>query len=160
MPPGISGGGTFVRALVQRVTHAGVRIDGKEFSSVQKGLVVLLGVRKGDSPQDAAYLAEKCCSLRVFEDENQKMNLSLEDIGGSILAVSQFTLYADTRKGNRPSFMDASPPEESEPLYEKFLECLRARLGGSRVAAGVFRAMMKVELENDGPVTIMLESKG
>jgi D-tyrosyl-tRNA(Tyr) deacylase len=149
-----------MKALVQRVSKANVTIDGEEHSSIQSGLLIFVGIKVGDTAEDAKYLAEKCCSLRVFEDDHQKMNLSVRDVGGSVLAVSQFTLYGDTRKGNRPSFVEAAAPDAAEPLYQIFVDHLRLQLGASRVAAGVFRAMMKVELTNDGPVTVMVESKG
>lgn len=148
-----------MRALVQRVTKASVTIDGKNFSSIGNGLLVFLGVKAGDNEKEAQYLAEKSCSLRVFEDDQHKMNLSVREVGGSVLAVSQFTLYGDARKGNRPSFVDAAPPEIAEPLYDCFVNRLRDQLGPEKVATGLFRAMMEIELTNDGPVTMMLESK-
>jgi D-tyrosyl-tRNA(Tyr) deacylase len=149
-----------MKALIQRVSKASVTIDGKMYSSIEQGLLIFLGIKVHDSAEDARYLAEKSCALRVFEDDQQKMNLSVRDVGGSVLAVSQFTLYGDTRKGNRPSFIEAAPPEEAEPLYNFFVDQLRQELGTGRVAAGLFRTMMDVELINDGPVTVMLESKG
>ncbi len=148
-----------MRAVVQRVSSASVTIDGKMYSSIQRGLLILLGVKTDDTESEAKYLAEKCASLRIFEDENEKMNLSVKDVNGEILAVSQFTLYGDARKGNRPSFVEAAPPQIAEPLYEKFVEYLRALLGNEKVSTGVFRAMMDVALVNDGPVTIIIESK-
>jgi D-tyrosyl-tRNA(Tyr) deacylase len=135
-------------------------VDGTVRGSIGAGLLVLLGVRTGDSQADAAALAERCAALRIFEDPDGKMNLSVQDTGGSVLVVSQFTLYGDTRRGNRPSFTDAAPPELAESLYEDFVRRLRASLGDNRVATGVFRAMMQVELVNDGPVTVMVESRG
>jgi D-tyrosyl-tRNA(Tyr) deacylase len=149
-----------MKALIQRVSKASVTIDGKMYSSIEKGLLILLGIKIHDTAEDARYLAEKSCSLRIFEDDQQKMNLSVRDVGGSVLAVSQFTLYGDTRKGNRPSFIDAAPPEEAEPLYNIFVDQLRQQLGINRVATGLFHTMMDVELINNGPVTVMLESKG
>ena len=149
-----------MKALIQRVTKASVTIDGRIYSSIEKGLLILLGIKTHDTAEDARYIAEKSCSLRIFEDDRQKMNLSVRDVGGSVLAVSQFTLYGDTRKGNRPSFIDAAPPEEAEPLYNIFVDQLRQQLGTDRVATGLFRTMMDVELVNNGPVTVMLESKG
>ena len=149
-----------MKALIQRVSKASVTIDGRMYSSIEKGLLILLGIKIHDTAEDARYLAEKSCSLRIFEDDQQKMNLSVRDVGGSVLAVSQFTLYGDTRKGNRPSFIDAAPPEEAEPLYNIFVDQLRQQLGINRVSTGLFRTMMDVELINNGPVTVMLESKG
>jgi D-tyrosyl-tRNA(Tyr) deacylase len=122
-------------------------------------MLVLLGVAEGDTEEDAAYLARRCLQLRIFEDDGGKLNWSLQETGGSILAVSQFTLCADTKKGNRPSFHLAAPPETAEQMYNVFAAALRAGLGDTRVATGVFRAMMQVDLVNDGPVTILLESK-
>jgi D-tyrosyl-tRNA(Tyr) deacylase len=149
-----------MKTLIQRVSKASVTIDGRMYSSIEKGLLILLGIKIHDTAEDARYLAEKSCSLRIFEDDQQKMNLSVRDVGGSVLAVSQFTLYGDTRKGNRPSFIDAAPPEEAEPLYNIFVDQLRQQLGINRVSTGLFHTMMDVELINNGPVTVMLESKG
>ncbi len=148
-----------MRALIQRVKKCQVHIDGKLFSGIGQGMLILLGVKKGDSEEDAHYLADRCAALRIFEDQQEKMNLSVKDIGGSAMVVSQFTLYADTRRGNRPGFTDAAPPEIAEGLYEKFVQRLRGSLGESKVSSGVFRAMMDVELVNYGPVTVMIESK-
>ena len=148
-----------MRAVVQRVSSASVMIDGKLYSSIEKGLLILLGIKSGDSEVEVNYLAEKCMGLRIFEDQEQKMNLSVRDVNGSILVVSQFTLYGDTRKGNRPSFVEAAPPQIAEPLYEKFVSILQHSLGKEKVATGVFRAMMHVALVNDGPVTVIVESK-
>jgi len=146
-----------MRAVVQRVSRAAVRVDSKTVGEIGKGLVVLVGIRSGDSRDAADYLAEKVVNLRIFPDAEEKMNLSVADVGGAILAVSQFTLFGDVRRGRRPSYIDAAPPEEAEPLYEYFLSSLRGR--GLRVASGVFRAMMEVELVNDGPVTILIDSE-
>jgi len=148
-----------VKAVLQRVTRAQVTIDGTLHSRIGPGLMILLGIKTGDTEQDAVSLAEKCASLRIFDDENGKMNLSVRDVGGSMLIISQFTLYGDARKGNRPSFADAAVPSEAEPLYEKFAAHARTLLGGDRIATGVFRAAMDVELVNNGPVTITVESK-
>ena len=146
-----------MRAVVQRVSHAAVRVDSKTVGEIGKGLVVLVGIRSGDSREAADYLAEKVVNLRIFPDAEEKMNLSVCDVGGEVLAVSQFTLFGDVRRGRRPSYIDAAPPEEAEPLYDYFLSALRGR--GLRVASGVFRAMMEVELVNDGPVTILIDSE-
>jgi D-tyrosyl-tRNA(Tyr) deacylase len=140
-----------VRALVQRVSEATVSVDGREHSRIGPGLLVLLGVRRGDGPEQADRIARKLLGLRVFEDAEGKMNLDVGQAGGQILCVSQFTLYGDARKGNRPSFVDAAPPEAAEPLYER----VRERLGA---AGGVFGASMQVSLTNDGPVTLLLEA--
>lgn len=147
-----------MKALIQRVSRARVTVDGRETGAIGKGFAVLLGVRIGDTDADAVTLAEKTASLRIFEDEDGKMNLALLEAGGSVLVVSQFTLYADTRKGNRPSFIQAAPPEEAERLYEVYVAQLRRILGPAKVATGVFRASMSVEIVNDGPVTIELSS--
>jgi D-tyrosyl-tRNA(Tyr) deacylase len=139
-----------VRALVQRVSEASVTVDGKEVARIGPGLLVLLGVRRGDGEAEADRIASKLLALRVFEDAEGKMNLSVDDVGGEVLVVSQFTLYGDARRGNRPSFVDAAPPEEAEALYER----VRAQ---SRAQGGVFGARMSVALTNDGPVTLLLE---
>lgn len=144
-----------MRALIQRVKRASVVIDGDKVGSIGAGLLVLLGVRCGDDEAAAEWLAEKCVNLRIFEDGEGKMNRSLLDVGGGVLVVSQFTLYGDARKGRRPSFIDAARPEESEPLYEFFVE--RIREYGIETATGVFGAEMAVELVNDGPVTLLVE---
>lgn len=148
-----------MRALIQRVQRCAVRIHGAVHSSIDKGILILLGVKNGDTETNATYLAERCAALRIFEDGDGKMNLSLRDVGGSVMVVSQFTLYGDTRRGNRPSYTEAAPSELAEKLYETFTRELRALLGNDKVATGVFRAMMQVDLVNDGPVTVMLESK-
>ena len=140
-----------MRALVQRVSQASVTVDGEEVARIGPGLLVLLGIRRGDGPDEGDRLARKLLALRVFEDAEGKMNLSVGDAGGETLIVSQFTLYGDARKGNRPSFVDAAPPEEAEPLYER----VRAALGAE---GGVFGAHMAVSLVNDGPVTLLLET--
>ena len=146
-----------MRAVVQRVTDADVSVDNKNTGAIGKGYVVLLGVEEGDSEADAEYMAEKIAGLRVFEDNEGKMNLSLMDIGGAVLSVSQFTLLADARKGRRPSFVRAARPEEANRLYIYFNEKVREK--GIRVAEGVFQAEMLVRINNDGPVTILLDSR-
>lgn len=146
-----------MRALVQRVSQASVSIESQIVATIKQGLVVLIGVGKGDSEPDARYLAEKIANLRIFSDEADKFNLSALDIGGEILVVSQFTLLADTRKGRRPSFTDAAPPEEAEPLIENFVQLLRA--AGLKVETGRFRQNMLVEIHNSGPVTIFIDSE-
>jgi D-aminoacyl-tRNA deacylase len=140
-----------MRALVQRVSEAAVSVEGEEVARIGPGLLVLLGVRRGDGPGEADRIARKLLALRVFEDEEGRMNRSVEESGGELLCVSQFTLYGDVRKGNRPSFVDAAPPDEAEPLYER----VRAALGAS---GGVFGAHMEVALVNDGPVTLLVEA--
>ena len=147
-----------MKALIQRVSRARVTANGAETGAIGKGLAVLLGVRIGDTDADARFLAEKTAGLRIFSDAQDKMNLALAEVGGAVLVVSQFTLYADTKKGNRPSFINAAPPAEAERLYEVYVEHLRRKLGADKVATGVFRASMSVEIVNDGPVTIELTS--
>lgn len=146
-----------MRAVVQRVSDASVRVDGQTVGAIQQGLVVLLGVARGDSSRDALYLAEKTYGLRIFEDRHGKMNRSVEDVSGSILVVSQFTLLGDCRKGRRPGFTDAAEPELADQLYKEYVAIMQQR--GIKVATGVFRAEMKVGLTNDGPVTILLDSR-
>jgi D-aminoacyl-tRNA deacylase len=140
-----------VRALVQRVSEAAVEVDGERVAAIGPGLLVLLGVKEGDGEEQADRLARKLLALRIFEDGEGRMNLSVGDAGGELLCVSQFTLYGDARKGNRPSFVDAARPERAEPLYER----VRAALGAQ---GGVFGARMRVSLVNDGPVTLIVES--
>ena len=149
-----------MRALIQRVKQSSVVVDQKTHSSIRHGLLILLGVRNGDTGDDAVAVAEKCVALRIFEDRDGKMNLSVRDVGGEVMIVSQFTLYGDTRRGNRPSFTEAAPPAIAESLYERFIGEMKRLLGEDRVRSGVFRAQMDVELVNDGPVTIEVESKG
>ncbi len=146
-----------MRAVVQRVSRAEVRVEGRATGRVGRGLAVLLGVARGDGEDDARALAEKVAALRIFEDAAGKMNLSVRDVSGGVLVVSQFTLLGDARKGNRPGFTDAAPPEEANALYERFCALLRER--GLEVGTGVFRASMEVELVNEGPVTILLDSR-
>lgn len=145
-----------MRAVVQRVSRAQVSADGEIVGQIGLGLLVLLGVGRDDTEADAAYLAEKMAGLRIFEDDREKMNRSVLDVGGSVLAVSQFTLYGDVRRGKRPSFDDAAPPEQARQLYEFFVQQIRA--SGLCCETGRFQAMMKVELANEGPVTILLDS--
>ncbi|HHX93148.1 MAG TPA: D-tyrosyl-tRNA(Tyr) deacylase [Clostridiales bacterium] len=146
-----------MRAVVQRVSYSDVTSGEQTVGSIRTGLTVLLGVGRGDTEQDAKYMAEKITGLRIFEDEDEKMNLSVQDVGGSVLAISQFTLYGDVKKGKRPSFTDAAGPEQAETLYEKFCEHVRAC--GVGVEQGIFQTHMLVRIHNDGPVTIMIDSK-
>ncbi|MCL1964424.1 MAG: D-aminoacyl-tRNA deacylase [Firmicutes bacterium] len=146
-----------MRGVVQRVSRASVTVEGKITSQIGKGLLVLLGVEEGDGEKDMRYMADKVAGLRVFEDAEEKMNLSVRDVAGAVLAVSQFTLCADARHGRRPSFISAARPEAAIPLYEGFTAELRRM--GIPVATGVFQAHMDVSLVNDGPVTILLDSK-
>lgn len=145
-----------MRAVIQRVTTASVAIDGEEVSSIASGLVILLGVTHGDTEAEADYLAAKCAGLRIFRDAEDKMNLSVDQVGGEVLVVSQFTLYGDCRKGKRPAFVAAAPPEVAIPLYERFTD--RLRQTGLTVKTGKFGADMQVSLINDGPVTILLDT--
>lgn len=144
-----------MRVLIQRVSRASVTVDGQVLSQIGKGLLILLGIGHGDGEEQAEYLADKIASLRVFEDDAGKANLSVLDVGGEAIVVSQFTLYADTRKGRRPSFTDAALPDVAAPLVERFIESLRRR--GVPTKSGQFGAHMLVEIHNDGPVTIWLE---
>jgi D-tyrosyl-tRNA(Tyr) deacylase len=146
-----------MRAVVQRVARASVTVDGTVVGQVERGLCVLLGAGQGDGPEDVAYMAEKIANLRIFPDEQGKMNLSVLDVRGGVLVVSQFTLYGDARKGRRPSFVQALAPDAAEQLYLRCVDALRAA-GVASVATGRFGAMMQVELVNDGPVTILLDS--
>jgi len=146
-----------MRAVIQRVSRAKVTVDGKITGEIGKGLLVLLGVTKTDDEAAADYLVQKTIGLRVFEDTDGKMNLSVQDIGGAVLVVSQFTLYGDVRKGKRPSFDDAAKPEQANHLYEYFVSKVRST--GVKCETGKFQAMMEVELVNDGPVTILLDSE-
>jgi len=146
-----------VRAVVQRVSEASVSVDGKVTGSTGSGLCVLVGVGTQDTEDDARWLAEKVADLRIFEDEAGKMNRSVIDTKGGVLAISQFTLFGDARKGTRPGFIDAARPEIAQPLYAKFCDTLRAR--GLPVGEGVFRATMQVRIVNEGPVTLLLDSK-
>ena len=146
-----------MRAVVQRVTRARVTVDDQITGEIGNGLVVLLGIARDDTKEDADYLAPKIIALRIFDDAEGRMNVSLKDINGGLLVVSQFTLYGDVRRGLRPSWSDAAAPEIAEPLYDYFVESSRKLLG--QVATGSFRKMMQVELVNDGPVTILLDSR-
>lgn len=147
-----------MRAVVQRVSEARVVIDGEVVGHVGHGLLILLGIKIGDSAEDARWLAEKVIGLRIFADEQLKMNRDVSEASGGVLVVSQFTLYGDCRKGRRPSFIDAAPPETAIPLYEAFINAIRAQ--GIPTASGRFGAMMRVHLVNDGPVTLIVDSKG
>jgi len=146
-----------MRAVVQRVNHATVTVDGAVVGRIERGICVLVGVGRGDEEADAVALADKVVSLRIFEDDAQKMNLSLLEVGGALLAVSQFTLFGDVRKGKRPSFSEALEPVRAQALFERF--CTECRARGVRVETGRFRTHMQVALENDGPVTILIDSK-
>ncbi|GAE89911.1 D-aminoacyl-tRNA deacylase [Acetivibrio straminisolvens] len=146
-----------MRAVVQRVTFSKVTVEDEVIGKIGKGLTVLLGVGSDDGEKDVGYLADKIVNLRIFEDENGKMNLSLKDVGGELLVVSQFTLYGDCRKGKRPGFDRAARPETAKELYEKFVEACRSY--GVKVETGKFQAMMMVEIHNDGPVTMLIDSK-
>lgn len=146
-----------MRAVLQRVLRASVEVDGATVGAIERGMLVLLGVRQGDTEAEVEYLTEKIATMRIFEDEQGKINLSALDTGAEMLVVSQFTLLADTRRGRRPSFSDAAPPQIAEPLCEHFCERLRAR--GLRVETGRFGAMMLVSLVNNGPVTIVIDSE-
>ncbi len=154
-----------MRILIQRVSRASVSVEGEVIGKIGPGLVVFVGIRDDDSEETAKWMAEKVANLRIFEDQGigdasgdvGKMNLSVRDIHGSALVISQFTLYGEAKKGNRPNFMVAAPPEKAEAIYEIFLGCLIARLGTEKVAFGRFRAKMSVELVNEGPVTILVE---
>ena len=144
-----------MKLVVQRVKKAEVKVDGNIIGKIDKGFLVLIGIKVGDTKEQADYLVKKLCNLRVFSDENDKMNLSIKDVKGKLLIVSQFTLYVDCSQGNRPSFIEAARPEEANPLYEYF--CNQCELNNIEVQKGIFGADMKVELINDGPVTIIIE---
>lgn len=145
-----------MKLVIQRVANATVKVDSEVIGKIEKGFLVLIGVKQGDTKEQSDFLVKKLCNLRVFEDENNKMNLSIKDIKGKLLIVSQFTLYADCKKGNRPSFIEAARPEEAETLYEYFKQGCRDE--GIEVESGKFGADMKVSLLNDGPVTIVIEA--
>ncbi len=146
-----------MRAVVQRVRHASVRIDNNTTGQISHGLVVLLGIRTDDTTRNLQWMADKIVNLRIFEDDEGKMNRSLADINAEMLIVSQFTLYGDCRKGRRPGYSSAAPQEIAEPIYDRFIEEIKSR--GIKTATGTFRAMMEIELVNDGPVTLLLDSE-
>lgn len=156
-----------MRVVVQRVSEGSVIVAESSYEAkIGKGLVILLGIKNEDNEKDVAFLADKCCNLRIFsrkdafaEEENNKMNLSVKDIYGDVLVISQFTLYGDAQKGNRPGFTDAARPAKAIPLYEKFVERVKENIGESKVKTGIFGAMMMVKIFNDGPVTIIIDSK-
>ena len=145
-----------MKAVLQRVSRAAVAVDGQTMGKIEKGFLILLGVSNEDSEETGKKMADKICRLRIFEDENGNTNLSLADVGGGLLVVSQFTLYADCKKGNRPSFIKAGAPDHANRIYEYFMECCRAHV--SQVEHGVFGANMQIELVNDGPFTLALDS--
>jgi D-tyrosyl-tRNA(Tyr) deacylase len=149
-----------LRVVVQRVSSGSVFIKSENiFREIHRGFVILLGIRYGDTVENALFLADKCTNLRIFEDQNEKMNLSLKDIDGEVLVISQFTLYGDAQRGNRPSFILAAKPDIAIPLYEKFVNRMKQNLGADKVKEGIFGAMMEVKIINDGPVTIIIASK-
>ncbi len=149
-----------MRALVQRVSQASVEVKEENYlAKIKEGMVILLGVHQDDTINDVNFVADKCSNLRIFEDDNGKMNLSLKDIDGEVLVVSQFTLYGDCRKGNRPNFMFAAEPQKAKLLYEKFVERMKENLGDDKIKTGIFAAMMTVNIVNEGPVTVLVEDK-
>jgi len=149
-----------MKAVVQRVRSASVSISEQNyFQEIGKGLLILLGIKIGDTEEDLNFVADKCCSLRIFEDAEDKMNRSIKEVNGEMLIISQFTLYGETAKGNRPSFTDAAKPDEAIPLYEKFVSRAKTNLGNDKVKVGIFGAMMDIKLVNYGPVTVLVESK-
>ncbi len=147
-----------MRAVIQRVSRGSVRVGNNYFREIGNGMVVLVGVHKDDSEQDATKLAEKICNLRIFNDENEKLNLSIMDVGGELLIISQFTLYGDCKRGNRPSFTDSANAEKGNALYEIFVKECKKILGEERVKTGIFGAMMTIEIINEGPVTILVHT--
>ena len=147
-----------MRTVIQRVTNASVTVESKVVSEIQKGLLVFVGIEEADSQEDLDWLVTKIAQLRIFNDENEVMNLSVQDIDGDVLVVSQFTLHAATKKGNRPSYIKAAKPDFAIPMYERFVKALESKLG-KKVPTGIFGADMKVLLLNDGPVTILIDSK-
>ena len=149
-----------MRAVVQRVSEGGVNIHSLNYSrEIKKGMVILLGIKSDDTENDVQFVADKCSNLRIFEDANNKINLSLKDTGGEVLIISQFTLYGETSKGNRPNFTEAAKPEMAIPLYNMFIERMKGNLGEDKIKVGVFGEMMEVKIINDGPVTVIVESK-
>lgn len=149
-----------MKAVVQRVKRASVTVrEQNYYQEIGKGILVLLGIKTGDTLEDVNFVADKCVNLRIFEDTEDKMNKSLLDINGEVLLISQFTLYGETIKGNRPSFTEAAKPEEAIPLYEKFIQRLKESLSEGKIKTGIFGAMMDIELTNYGPVTVLVESK-
>lgn len=149
-----------MRALVQRVSEGGVYMSEENYKAeIGKGIVILLGIKYDDTENDLLFVADKCSNLRIFQDENDKMNLSIKDVEGEVLIISQFTLYGDAQKGNRPGFINAARHEIAIPLYEKFIERMKQNLGDEKIKTGKFGAMMEVKIINDGPVTILVESK-
>ena len=149
-----------MKAVIQRVKSASVTISEQNyFQEIGKGLLILLGIKIGDTEDDVTFVADKCSNLRIFEDAEDKMNRSVKEVNGEMLIISQFTLYGETAKGNRPSFTDAAKPEEAIPLYEKFVSRVKTNLGDEKVKVGIFGAMMDIQLVNYGPVTVLVESK-
>ena len=148
-----------MKAVVQRVSKSSVVVERENYSGqIEKGLLILLGIKIGDTENDVNFVADKCSNLRIFQDENDKMNISVKDIAGEVLIISQFTLYGETAKGNRPSFIKAAKPDEAIPLYESFIRRMKQNLGEKNVKTGIFGAMMDIELVNYGPVTVMVNS--
>jgi D-tyrosyl-tRNA(Tyr) deacylase len=149
-----------MKAVVQRVKSASVTISEQNyFQEIDKGLLILLGIKTSDTEEDVNFVADKCCNLRIFEDAEDKMNRSVKEVNGEMLIISQFTLYGETAKGNRPSFTDAAKPEEAIPLYEKFVSRVKTNLGDEKVKVGIFGEMMDIQLVNYGPVSVLVESK-
>jgi D-aminoacyl-tRNA deacylase len=149
-----------MKAVIQRVSEGGVYIPEENYKAeIKSGMVLLLGIKTGDTENDVNFVADKCSNLRIFEDDDGKMNISIREINGEVLIISQFTLYGETAKGNRPSFIEAARPQEAIPLYEKFMKRMKQNLGEDKIKSGIFGAMMKVKIINDGPVTVLVESK-
>ena len=149
-----------MKAVIQRVSNASVNIPSEKYSTeIKKGMLILLGIKTGDSIDDVNFVADKCSNLRIFEDDENKMNISVRDVNGEVLIISQFTLYGETAKGNRPSFIEAAKPDEAIPLYNKFIERMKENLGVEKIKCGIFGAMMDVSLINSGPVTVIVDSK-